>query len=100
MRFLRNTGFNCQLFIEKPAASGNEIENGKRIRGEKCAGLESQLFEWFCQCRVNKTPLLGPILKGRASKISLRLGVIFHCSNGWRQNLCIYVLIMHVTDIQ
>lgn len=44
-------------------------KKGKIEKHKKLTDLESEMFEWFCQIRVDIIPISGSCLKGKAIKL-------------------------------
>jgi hypothetical protein len=53
--------------------------------GAKHSDLETELFEWFCHAQASNIPIEGPMVKEKANKIALKMGIEFQCLNGWIQ---------------
>ncbi|XP_046395541.1 tigger transposable element-derived protein 4-like [Ischnura elegans] len=57
------------------------------VSSGKYAELEDTLFSFFSDCRQNKLPVDGAILKEKARNLALTLGhQDFKCSTGWLDN--------------
>jgi hypothetical protein len=68
--------------IENQALPGAEVSKRMRILGAKQSDLKDEVFEWFCHACVNNIPVEGPMVKEKAFKITLKMGIEFQCSNG------------------
>jgi hypothetical protein len=69
--------------IENQALQGAEVSKRMRIRGAKHSDLEDELFKWFCHACDDNIPVKGSVVQEKANKIALKMGIEFHCSNGW-----------------
>jgi hypothetical protein len=71
--------------IENQALQGAEASKQARICGAKHSRLEDKLFEWFCHAHTSNIPIESPMVKEKANKIALKMGIEFQCSDGWLQ---------------
>jgi hypothetical protein len=56
-----------------------------RNYGAKHSDLEDELLQWFCHANANSINVEGPMVKEKANKIVLKVGIELKCLNGWLQ---------------
>lgn len=84
----RNT-LSLSMWVKKKEKIVKAFESGNRPTTQKLKAigyenLEKALYKWFVKMREEGVPLSGPVLKEKAVKYAIELGIEdFKASNDW-----------------